>query len=280
MQNINPYLESLPVDYLYHLGLDTSLDLKKIFGDTKFVCMGGSAERALTFAEKVKNELESPLHPIGKTERFSLYKVGPVISVSHGMGMPSLMILLHEITKLLHYAACHDPIYIRIGTSGGIGLPGGTVVVTQEGLNGKLEPYYELPVLGEVRRYPTTFDKALIQNIVDCKNDLDVRVGKTLGVDCFYEGQGRLDGALNPGYTEDQKLDFLKRLHSLGVRNIEMEACAVGAFCNRAGIRGAVVCATLLDRLQGDQVTSTKEQLVEFSDRAQKVVVNFIKKSI
>ncbi len=284
MKNLNPNLTNLKIDYLYHLGLDTSLDLKKMFGDTKFVCMGGSAERAMTFAQKITQHIRAqhaaPLQPMGKTERFSLYKVGPVISVSHGMGIPSISILLHEMTKLLHYAGVEDPVYMRIGTSGGIGLPAGTIVITEEGLNGKLEPYYELPVLGEMRRYPTTFDSALIKSIVDCRSALDVCVGKTLGVDCFYEGQGRLDGALDPGYNETQKFDFLKKLYGLGVRNIEMEACVLGAFCNRAGIRGAVVCATLLDRLQGDQVTSTKDELAEYSDRAQRLVINFIKKQL
>ena len=33
-------------DVLYHLGLsNTADDLPKIFGDTQFVCMGGSAKR-------------------------------------------------------------------------------------------------------------------------------------------------------------------------------------------------------------------------------------------
>lgn len=30
----NPHLEELHPDYLYHLGLDTSMDLKAMFGDT------------------------------------------------------------------------------------------------------------------------------------------------------------------------------------------------------------------------------------------------------
>ena len=37
------------------------------------------------------------------------------------MGMPSLSILLHELAKLLHYAKVEDPVFIRLGTSGGIG---------------------------------------------------------------------------------------------------------------------------------------------------------------
>ena len=35
----------------------------------------------------------------------SRYKVGKILCVSHGMGMPSLSIALNEVYKLLHYAA-------------------------------------------------------------------------------------------------------------------------------------------------------------------------------
>ena len=39
-----------------------------------------------------------------------------------------------------------------------------------------------------------------------------------------------------------------------GVSNMEMEALVFAALTNMAGIRSAVVCVTLLDRLKGDQV--------------------------
>lgn len=102
----NPHLDELETDFLYHLGLDTSMDLKGMFGDVKYVCMGGSPVRAEDFANKAAAELgfEVPAggaQPIGKTERCSLFKVGPVISVSHGMGMPSMLIFLHELAKLM-----------------------------------------------------------------------------------------------------------------------------------------------------------------------------------
>lgn len=50
-------------------------------------------------------------------------------------------------------------------------------------------------------------------------------------------GQARLDGAFCE-YTEQQKFAFLNRLHSLGVRNIEMEALCFAAMFNRGNIRG------------------------------------------
>lgn len=47
-------------------------------------------------------------------------------------------------------------------------------------------------------------------------------MGKTMCAYDFYEGQGRLDGAFCE-YTENDKMNYLKKLHNAGVVNIEME---------------------------------------------------------
>lgn len=39
----------------------------------------------------------------------------------HGMGVPSISIMLHELIKLLHHAQCRDVVLFRLGTSGGVG---------------------------------------------------------------------------------------------------------------------------------------------------------------
>lgn len=51
------------------------------------------------------------------------------------MGQPSISILLHEVTKMLEYAEATDVTYFRLGSSGGIGVEPGSVVVTNGGLN-------------------------------------------------------------------------------------------------------------------------------------------------
>ena len=40
------------------------------------------------------------------------------------------------------------------------------------------------------------------------------------------------------------------------MKNMEMEALVFGALTHMAGVRSAVVCVTLLDRLKGDQVAT------------------------
>ena len=47
--------------------------------------------------------------------RYAMYKVGPVLSISHGMGIPSAGILLHEVIKLMYHAGVKDPVFIRLG---------------------------------------------------------------------------------------------------------------------------------------------------------------------
>ena len=75
--------------------------------------------------------------------RYSMFKVGPVLSISHGMGVPSLSILMHEVIKLLWHAGVYDATFFRIGTCGGIGLDPGSVVVSTNVLDGRLQPYHE-----------------------------------------------------------------------------------------------------------------------------------------
>ena len=62
-----------------------------------------------------------------------------------------------------------------------------------------------------------------------------------------------MDGAFCE-FTENEKMEFLTKLHDFGVTNIEMECTIFGALTHQAGIRAAIVCVALLDRLKGDQV--------------------------
>lgn len=84
------------------------------------------------------------------------------------MGVPSVGILLHELIKLMYHARVKDPVFFRIGnyniykyfvlyqyllinkghyyfigTCGGIGIDGGTVVISEEAVDGLLRSTYE-----------------------------------------------------------------------------------------------------------------------------------------
>uniref|UniRef100_A0AAZ1XS05 Uridine phosphorylase 1 n=1 Tax=Oreochromis aureus TaxID=47969 RepID=A0AAZ1XS05_OREAU len=85
----NPHLDALKEDILYHFSLGTEThNLQDMFGDVKFVCVGGSPWRMKAFTEYIAAELgmedpESEYPNIcAGTDRYAMYKVGPVLSVS------------------------------------------------------------------------------------------------------------------------------------------------------------------------------------------------------
>ena len=85
-------LHLLSVDHLYHLALDTQKDnLEQMFGDVRFVCFGGQPSRMEKFSALVAKELniddhemdgDRPKNYAAATDRYSIHKVGPVLSVS------------------------------------------------------------------------------------------------------------------------------------------------------------------------------------------------------
>ncbi|KAL0963776.1 hypothetical protein UPYG_G00313410 [Umbra pygmaea] len=285
----NPHLDTMEEDILYHFNLGTKThNLPEMFGDIKFVCVGGSANRMKSFAQFIHQELALPgniddIRDICEgTDRYSMYKVGPVLSISHGMGVPSISIMLHELIKLLHHARCHDVIVFRIGTSGGVGLAPGTVVVTDKAVDCFFRAQFEQVVLGKVITRSTVLDMGVSEELLQCSSELNnfpTVIGNTMCTHDFYEGQGRLDGALCSFSTED-KLEYLRKAYDTGVRNIEMESTVFAAMCYACGIKAAVICVTLLNRFDGDQITSSHDVLVEYQQRPQVLVAHFIKKHL
>lgn len=283
----NPNIQHFKTDILYHLGLDnTSCDLEKMFGDVKFIVMGGPQKRMESFAHYIMKEIGYSV-PTGtelsdisqKGNRYSMYKTGPVLSVNHGMGISSINILLHELFKLIFHAKCKNPIFFRIGTCGGIGLKPGTVVLSSGAVDGMGNNYYEVPVLGKLLRRPCVFDKSLVnelKSLGESNDDFEIVDGVTMCAIDFFEGQGRLDGAFC-SYTEEEKMEFLHGLRKRDVINIEMESVPFSALTYAAGIRAADVCVTLVDRLKEDQIGVSKD-VKHVEERPQILVARYIKK--
>lgn len=285
-------LHLLKVDHLYHLALDTEKDdLEKMFGDVRFVCFGGQPSRMEKFSALVARELniddhemdgDRPKNYAAGTDRYSIHKVGPVLSVSHGIGIPSLSVVFNEIIKLVHYAKCKDVEFFRIGTCGGLGLEPGTVVVTEKAVDGEMNPYYKLAVLGKPVQRLAKVDQTLLESLLRCSepdDDFKTVKGTTFCSDDFYEGQARLDGAFCE-YEEEDKMKFLQELRNKGVCNIEMESLGFLAMCHYAGVKGAVACVTLLDRLQQDTLSCDVSMLKRWQVRPQNVVLRHIKKKL
>ncbi|XP_033026401.1 uridine phosphorylase 1 isoform X1 [Lacerta agilis] len=285
----NQHLQKMGDDILYHFALGTGThDFPALFGDVKFVCVGGSPSRMKAFITYIAEELgvgspgkDYPNICAG-TDRYAMYKAGPVLSVSHGMGIPSISIMLHELFKLLCHSKCSNVTIIRIGTSGGIGLAPGSVVITKQSVDATFKPQFEQFVLGKPIYRSTNLDEELAQDLMECAKELDqfkTVIGNTMCTLDFYEGQARLDGAIC-SYTEEEKAQYLTAAYKAGVRNIEMESSVFAAMCNIVGIKGAVVCVTLLNRLEGDQISTPHDVLAEYQKRPQKLVGHWIKKRL
>ena len=79
-------MKTLASDVLYHLAMSTDThDLPALFGDVKFVCVGGTHKRMKSFAQYIAKELGFPFNNEDLTQashRYSMFKVGPVLSVT------------------------------------------------------------------------------------------------------------------------------------------------------------------------------------------------------
>ncbi|XP_062124142.1 uridine phosphorylase 1 [Drosophila sulfurigaster albostrigata] len=268
----NPNLKHMSSDYLYHLTINVSntvdtSDIQQQFGDVKVVCMGGTSSRMRDLALYLRNVLgnsdtSKPIDLAEAGHRYALFKEGPVLLASHGVGSSTASVVLHELLKLLKYAKCQDPVIIRIGTCGGVGVAPGTVVVTKNAFNGYLRNEHEIPILGKRVVRPAYFPEQVIQDILKHGNrtedGFDTIIANTMSTDCFYEGQGRIDGAVCE-YDDAAKLEFLKECHKLGIRNIEMEATMLSSLTLQAGVKAADICVTIVNRLNGDQVEITPD---------------------
>jgi len=295
------------VDILFHFGFNTADDdFVSRFGDTRFVLMGGSPDRMKLAAQLVaaKLGLREPgssirdptgtlpleISNIARSGRYSLFKAGPVICVNHNIGSSPLSVVLHEVMKLLFYAKVKnsDVHFIRLGTSGGIGIEPGTVVVSDKAVNSEMQESFRSVECGQVKMLPCHLDyqaATMIKAIADngygngyARGTMPCVLGGTMGTDDFYLGQGRIDGALC-SYTLEDKFRFLRKLHDLGVRNIEMEAHILSAFTHRAGIKCSIVCVTIVNRLVDDVIKASEETLKDWERRPCYLVSEFVKQA-
>ena len=98
---------------------------------------------------------------------------------------------------------------------------------------------YSIPILGEMVHRPAEVDPALVSSITSSVAaqlpGFAITPGKTMSTDCFYEGQGRLDGGICE-YDNDGKMAFLAKLHDYGVGRCTWRVEECGGGC--AGVVG------------------------------------------
>lgn len=283
---LDPVLAGEQVDVYYHLGITSTDPMIEQMRDLKAVVMGGSGGRMDEFAQLWSAEHgNAEVLAFPKEDRFVTRYTAGVLFISHGMGMPSASIAVQELMRLVYFLkrgdleALDEVFWTRVGTSGGVGLPAGTIVVTTEGIMADLQPYRMLDGNGGYHWFDGHFPTAIVDAILaaNAGNGIPITSGRTVAANEFFLEQFRLDGAIRLA-TVDDKMAWLRRLDEAGVRNIEMEGAMLAAYMNTWGFsRFAMICTTLLNRLEGDQVTSTKEQQHEYSERSGRALFAYLR---
>jgi len=219
---------------------------------------------------------------LSNTDRYMLFKIGPILICCHGIGTGSISVFMNELLKLLWLSESKNARIVRVGTCGGLGHQPGTIAITKSTVNGALKAGFEFISCGNERLISTESDNDLndeLREILVQMNQPHV-FGTTMTTDDFYEAQGRCDGAFCDFSKKEQK-DFLQKAHiEHKVQNIEMEASTFLAFCRRAQVPGAVVCVILLNRLERDQITSSHDELNTFEEKLIDVVIKLVLKHV
>lgn len=272
-------------DAYYHFGTSSADPLLEALRGVRAVVMAGSGDRVRELAERwSERNGRAEVIAFPKEDRFVTRYTAGALFASHGMGMPSASIAVQEAMRMVYFLARGDLdaldgiFWARVGTSGGVGLPGGTVVVSTEGLMPDLRPYRVMRGDRGTEWFDGTFPAATVEGILSAGEGSGVPVvaGRTVATNEFFLEQFRLDGALCLE-TDQTKQEFLAWLRANGVANIEMEGAMFAAYLNAWGFPSfAMVCAVLLDRLEGDQVTSTPEQLQRFGADAGTVLLDYL----
>ncbi len=276
-------------DVYYHFGVASTDPILENLRDVRAVIMAGSGGRIKEFADRWSAlNGGTPIVAFPKEDRFVTRYTGGVLFASHGMGMPSASIALQELMRLVFFLkrgdldALAEVFWCRVGTSGGVGLPGGTVVVSSEGLMADLKPYRLLRGGDGEYWFDGHFPSATYDAIIAANDHTDFEVvsGKTVAGNEFFLEQFRLDGAVC-FETPETKMAWLEWLDRNGVRNIEMEGAMLAGYLNHWGFpKFAMICCTLLNRLEGDQVTATPEELHKFSEDSGVALFNYLKASL
>lgn len=276
-------------DVYYHFGMESSDPILAKLRDVKAVIMAGSGGRIKEFAERwsdLNDGAEIVAFP--KEDRFVTRYSAGVLFASHGMGMPSASIALQELMRMVFFLkqgdlrAMDEVFWCRVGTSGGVGLPGGTVVVSSEGLMADLKPYRLLNGGTGYYWFDSTFPAQTCTAIIEANAGADIPIvaGKTVAGNEFFLEQFRLDGAICLE-TPETKMGWLRWLHDNGVANIEMEGAMIAGYLNYWGFsKFAMICTTLLNRLAGDQVTATPAQLHKYSEDSGVALFNYLKATL
>ncbi len=282
---LNQEFQKITTDYLYHLGLDSSMNLEKDFSAIEYVIFTRSFADADFFAKEYTkayyhlNDVNITCKTIAKDERYHIYKIANTIVISHGVGSPSMLICLNEVTKFLWHAKVQNFSYIRLTPGGGLGTTKDKpIIIANKAVNYALQPKWSNIEFGSYYDYSTEMPAALTNELLTYAENKAI-VGNILSTQSFYNGQARLNGALKTSYTEEQANQYLNTAYAQGVRGIDMESGCFSAFCNEFSIPASIIMATNLNRLNETEISAQsfdKEHIDIGIKKASRILINFL----
>lgn len=254
-------------------------DIINEFGGITFIAIMGSSSRAEHVAQKCVSvlKLDKQYRKIGDSEYFSIFKVGTILVCSHGMGYSSVCLFLNELLRIMNISKNTDFEMIRLGTCGGLGIEGGTLIVSTHVLDPvTLKPEWNFHSCGQSIKQECRFSPQIYKRIhaISKSKKYEVEFGKTVSAETFYEGQARLDGAMCE-YSEKDKMDYLHALHKQGVRNFEMESIVVSGICTKNNVKCGMFAVAILNRFKTDS-PADKEHRTRWIARAIDVLLDYI----
>ena len=245
-------------DQMYHLGFGCS-DLPEA-SLPRYALISGDPERTKLIAEHSEVTLVKTL---SKNRGLSSYLClnadgSPFLSLTSGMGGPSLSIIINELCQL----GCIDTV-IRVGTCGAVQphIQAGDIIISIAAVNHQGSAR---DIVGE--GYPCVADPFLVVRLVETAKRLELpfHFGITASTDTFYEGQERIASSANKHLIRRNQ-GLIEELRHLNVLNLEMEAATLFAQANVYGFSAGCVTAVLAERSEHGEkpIGAVKQKAVE-----------------
>ena len=194
--------------------------------------------------------------------------------------MPSLLIGLNEVTKILMHIKNFDVTFFKIGFAGGVGVNPGDVIISNNIVDGKFEAAYNSIECGETYAYPTVLDHELANYLLYFNHSVgrkNVVIGTTLSTKDFYDEQARLTGSLPVTYTKEECDAYLARAYEFGIRAIDMESLVFAGFCNQLEIDASIIGIAVVNRLENDDIQITMNDQMGYLSSSARILARYIK---